>query len=335
MSRRGWVLFALMSVLWGIPYLMIKVAVEAGISVPMVVFARTALGAVLLLPPAFWGGRGRGTPAALRRHWRTILVFATLEIIGPWALLSDAERHLSSSMTGLLIAAVPIVGVVLARAAATWNGRRRDGSGRDEAGAEVERLGAGRWAGLLLGLAGVAVLAWPHLGGNARSIGEIMLVVLGYSIAPTILARRLGDVPSLPLTAACLTLAALIYVGPAAATWPEAVPDGTVLAALAGLGVVCTALAFVIFFELIREVGTSRAMVFTYINPAVAVLAGVLFLDEPLTGGIVGAFVLILGGCVLATSRRAQDPPGGTGRPDEPGPDVPADTLGRGTPAIQ
>jgi drug/metabolite transporter (DMT)-like permease len=301
-SRRGWVLFALMSVLWGIPYLMIKVAVEGGISVPVLVFARTALGAALLLPLAIWSASGTGALAALRRRWRAIIAFAAFEIIGPWALMADAERHLSSSLTGLLIAAVPIVGVVLALLVATWNGRRRRGDMAPVEGAE--RLGAGRWSGLLLGLAGVAVLAWPHLGGgSARAVGEIMLVVLGYSIAPMIAARRLGDVPSLPLTAACLTLAALVYAAPAAATWPDERPDGTVLAALTGLGLVCTAMAFLVFFELIREAGTSRAMVFTYVNPAVAMLAGVLVLGESLTAMMLGAFVLILGGSVLATSR--------------------------------
>ncbi|MFF5262496.1 DMT family transporter [Actinomadura viridis] len=286
MSRRGWVLFALMSVLWGIPYLLIKVAVE-DVSVPVLVFARTALGAAVLLPLALWGGGG-GHLRTLRRHWKPLLAFAVLEIIGPWALLSDAERHLSSSMTGLLIAAVPIVGVLLARLTG-----------------DAERLGPARWCGLLLGLAGVGVLAAPHLGGgSAWALGEIMLVVLGYSIAPMIAVRRLGDVPSLPMTAACLTFAALVYTAPAAATWPRSLPDGTVLAALAGLGVVCTAVAFLVFFELIREVGTSRAMVFTYVNPAVAVTAGVLLLDEPLTGTIIAAFALILCGSVLATLHR-------------------------------
>lgn len=306
MSRRGWVLFALMGVVWGIPYLMIKVAVEDGVSVPVLVFARTALGAVVLLPLAMWGGAarrgGRSGLDLLRRHWRPLLAFAALEILGPWALLSDAERHLSSSMTGLLIAAVPIVGVALARLT----------------GGEVERLGPGRWFGLLLGLAGVGVLAAPHLeGGSAWAIGEIILVVLGYSIAPMIAARRLADVPSLWTTAVCLTFAALVYAGPAAATWPGAVPDGTVLAALAGLGVVCTALAFVAFLELIREVGTSRAMVFTYVSPAVAVTAGVVLLGEPLTGTILVAFTLILCGSVLATGRwgteTSPEPVGGLG----------------------
>jgi drug/metabolite transporter (DMT)-like permease len=308
------VLFALMSVLWGIPYLMIKVAVEGGISVPVLVFARTALGAAVLLPLVVRGGAGGrkgGGLGTLRRHWRPILAFAALEILGPWALLSDAERHLSSSMTGLLIAAVPIVGLVLARLLETWERARGDAA----AGGGGERLGAARWVGLLLGLGGVGVLAAPHLeGGSAWAIGEIMLVVLGYSIAQ--------------MTVACLTLAALVYAAPAAATWPESMPDGTVLAALAGLGIVCTALAFVVFFELIREAGTSRAMVFTYVNPAVAVAAGVLFLDEPLTGTIAAAFVLILCGSVLATGSRPQPD-----LPPEPAPQADADAEPQTEPA--
>ncbi len=287
MSRRGWVLFALMSVLWGIPYLLIKVAVD-GVSVPVLVFARTAIGAAVLLPLA-WRAGGFGT--AVRRHWPALLVFAVVEILGPWALLSDAERRLTSSMTGLLVAAVPIIAVVLGMLVG-----------------DAERLGPVRWAGLFIGLVGVGVLAAPHLGGgSAWAIGEVMLVALGYAIAPMIAMRRLGEVPTLQLTAACLAFAALAYTAPAALTWPSSPPDGRVLVALAALGVVCTAIAFIVFFELIREVGTSRGMVFTYVNPAVAVAAGVVFLDEPLNGTILASFALILGGSVLATAHRAPD----------------------------
>ena len=288
MSARGWFLFALMSVVWGIPYLMIKVAVEA-VSPSMVVFTRCALGAALLLPFAIRQG---GVPATLRRHWRPLLAFACIEIIGPWWTLTDAERHLSSSTAGLLIAGVPIVGVALARF-----------FGRAETEAEAEHLGARRLTGLLLGLAGVATLTLPHLtGGDARSLGEVLLTVLGYATAPLIAARWLRDVPSLQLTAACLTLAALVYAPAAALTWPAAVPSAEVLVALAALGAICTAVAFVAFLELIKEVGPTRATVFTYVNPAVAVAAGALFLDERLTPGVLAAFLLILAGSVLATA---------------------------------
>jgi drug/metabolite transporter (DMT)-like permease len=295
MSARGWILFALMSVIWGIPYLMIKVAGD-GVSVPVVVFARTAIGALILLPLALSGLR------TLRGHARPLLAFAACEIIGPWALLTDAERHLSSSMTGLLIAAVPAVAVVMARLA----------GGREE-------LGARRWTGLAVGLGGVAVLAAPQLsGGSAWSVTEVLLTALGYAAAPLIAARYLRDIPTLPLTVGCLSLGAIGYALPAAATWPAELPATKVLMALAGLGVICTALGFVLFFELIREVGTSRAMVFTYVNPAVAVTAGVVFLDEPLTGTIVAAFALILGGSFLATGGSRADAGRMTITADEP-----------------
>jgi drug/metabolite transporter (DMT)-like permease len=258
----------------------------AEVSAPVLVLARTSVGAAVLIPLALRAGG----LALARRHWPWMLAFAAMEMIGPWWLISDAERRLSSSMAGLMIAAVPIVAALLAR----FFG-------------ETERLGTVRVTGLSLGLVGVALLALPHLGGGTTvSVLELLLVAVGYATAPLIAAHRMADVPGVPLAAACLTVAALVYVGPAVATWPVAVPSGRVLAALAGLAVVCTALAFVVFFALIREVGATRAMVFTYVNPAVAVAAGVLLLDEPLTQVMIAAFVLILGGSVLATWRRRE-----------------------------
>ncbi|HEX4250096.1 MAG TPA: EamA family transporter [Pseudonocardia sp.] len=304
MSRRGWVLFGAMCLLWGIPYLMIKIAV-GGVSVPVLVFLRTGIGALVLLPLAF----RPGALASLRAHWRPLLAFAGLEIIGPWYLLSDAERHLSSGLTGLLIAAVPIIGVLVAR-----------GFG------DTTRLGPMRWTGLGLGLAGVVLLAAPHLsGGTAWPVVELLLVAVGYATAPVIAARQLADVPNLLMTASCLGLAALVYAVPAALTWPTALPSGPVLFSLGALAVVCTALAFVLFFELIREVGPARAVVFTYVNPAVAVAAGVLLLGEPLTTAVVAAFVLILSGSVLATARQREKVPAAVVAQPCPALDSPAD----------
>ncbi|KKD08356.1 membrane protein [Streptomyces sp. WM6386] len=281
MTARGWFLFSLMGVVWGIPYLMIKVAVEAPLSPSFVVFTRCALGAALLLPFAV-----KGLGGTVRRAWKPMLAFACIEIIGPWFTLTDAERHLSSSTAGLLIAGVPIVGVALAR----FFG-------------DTERLGARRVTGLGLGLTGVGVLTVPHLtGGDARSLAELLVTVVGYATAPLIAARHLRNVPSLQLTASCLGLAALVYATPAAMTWPSTAPSPTVLLALAGLGVICTAVAFVAFLELIKEVGPTRSTVITYVNPAVAVAAGALFLDEKLTVGGGASFALILAGSVLATA---------------------------------
>jgi drug/metabolite transporter (DMT)-like permease len=132
----------------------------------------------------------------------------------------------------------------------------------------------------------------------------VLLVAVGYASAPLIAARKLADVPALPMTVACLSLAALVYTPAAIVAWPHRMPSGQVLAALAALGIVCTACAFIIFLQLIREVGTSRAMVFTYINPAVAVAAGVIVLSEPFTATMAASFVLILTGCLLATGQQ-------------------------------
>src|SRR5579875_3297396 len=282
-----------MCLVWGIPYLLIKVAV-GGVAVPVVVFARTALGAVILLPLALRSGQ----LSTLRRHWRPLVAFAALEMIGPWGLLSQAERRLPSSLAGLLIAAVPIISVVIARLTGG-----------------TERLSLRRWAGLIIGLAGVAVLAAPNLrGGSGWSVAEVLLVAIGYASAPLIAARKLADVPALPMTAACLSLAALAYTPAAILDWPHRMPPGRVLAALAALGVLCTACAFIVFLALIREAGTSRAMVFTYINPAVAVAAGVTLLAEPFTVTIVASFALIITGCLLATGSQHDQPPEGTTR---------------------
>jgi drug/metabolite transporter (DMT)-like permease len=281
-TARGWLLFAAMSVLWGIPYLLIKIAVD-GVSAPVLVFARTAIGAAVLIPLAL----SRSAWAPVLRSWKPVLTFAFFEIVAAWLMLSDAERHISSSLTGLLIAASPIIAAVLDR---LTGGERR--------------LGAKRIAGLAVGLAGVAVLAGPEIsGGSAWPVAEVLLVATCYAIAPLVAGRHLADVPALPMTAACLGVAAVVYAGPAAATWPTVMPSTRVLLAVATLAVVCTAVAFIVFFALIREIGPTRALVFTYVNPAVALAAGVLVLAEPLTPWNVAGLALILGGSVLATRR--------------------------------
>jgi drug/metabolite transporter (DMT)-like permease len=204
-------------------------------------------------------------------------------------------------MTGLLIASVPIITVILARLTGG-----------------TDRLTAVRWAGLLIGLAGVAVLAGRGaLGGDVWSVAQVLLVALCYSTGPLIANRKLSELPVLAVNAFSLSFAAIVYAPAAALTWPSSVPSVQVLASLVALAVICTALAFVLFFQLIAEVGPSRAVVFTYVNPAVAVALGVAVLGEPLTVEMVAAFVLILAGSVLATrpgrpavrSRRRAGPP--------------------------
>jgi drug/metabolite transporter (DMT)-like permease len=286
-SRRGWVLFAAMCVIWGIPYLLIKVAVEE-LAPSTMVLARTGLAALILLPIAVAQGQLRG----LGKVWLALIAYTLVEICGPFLLLARAETRLSSSLTGLLIAAVPIVGAVLVRV----SGGRVPG-GR-------ERLGARRLIGLLLGVAGVAALVGLDVEtDDLVAVLAVAGVVLGYAIGPIILARRLAEQPGLGVVAASLTLAALVYLPAGVAQAPSAWPSGRVLAAVLVLAVICTGLAFLVFFELIAEVGPARATVITYLNPAVAVLLGVLVLDERFTAVTALGFVLVLSGAVLATGR--------------------------------
>jgi drug/metabolite transporter (DMT)-like permease len=290
MSRRGWILFAAMCVIWGIPYLLIKVAVEE-LHPTTLVLARTALGALILVPIAFATGQFRGL-WALRGP---LVLYTLVEICGPFVLLGYAETHLTSSLTGLLVSAVPLVGAVIAR----FTGQR-------------ERLGPWRLAGLLLGVAGVAALVGLDLGtAQVPALLAMVGVAFGYAIGPVILTRRLSEQPGLGVVAASLAIAALVYLPVGTLQAPDAWPSGDVVAAVTVLAVVCTALAFLVFFRLIAEVGPPRATVITYVNPAVAVLLGVVVLDEAFTLGTAIGFVLVLAGSVLATS-------GGRRRPEEP-----------------
>jgi drug/metabolite transporter (DMT)-like permease len=282
-----------MSLIWGIPYLLIKVA-DSGVAPPVLVLARVAIGAALLIPIAI----RRHELAPLLPHWRWLVLFALVEIITPWLLLSEAETRLSSSLSGLLIASVPILVAVFGLLT----------GGQD-------RLTPVRWVGLLVGLGGVALLVVSGgTNGDAGAVVEVLAVAVCYSIGPLIAARKLSELPSLGMTAACLAFAAIVYAPIAAVTWPHTVPAAKVLASLAGLAVISTALAFVLFFALIAEAGPARASVITYVNPAVAVALGVLVLGERLTVPMAIAFVLILGGSVLATRAARQR---GRGTSDE------------------
>lgn len=282
MSRRGWLLFVAMCVIWGIPYLLIKVAIDE-LAPSTLVLARTALATLLLLPIAL----ARGHLRPLLPRWRPLLAFALVEICVPWLLLGFAEQHISSSLTGLLVAAVPLVGAVLARFSA-----------------DHEPLGARRTAGLLAGIAGVAALVGFEVGAtDVRAVLAVGVVAVCYAVGPVILSRSLRNLPGLAVIAVSLGVAALLYVPAGLAQAPHHWPSAKVVGAVLVLAVVCTAVAFLVFFQLIAEVGPARSTVITYVNPAVAVLLGVLVLDESFTVATAVGFVLILGGSVLATGR--------------------------------
>jgi drug/metabolite transporter (DMT)-like permease len=302
-------LFAALGIIWGIPYLLIKVADE-GVSVPVLVWARVTIGAAILVPVAIIRRRP-GDVQLIKTHARWLVAFALVEIIAPWALLSQAERRLPSGTTGLLIAAVPVIGALLAMATGG------------------ERLTKLRWAGLLIGFGGVALLAVESAGwvggggGDLPSILLVLVVAVCYAIGPMIANTKLTAIAPITVNAVCLSFAAIVYSPFAALTWPSVLPTARVLASLATLGAVCTAMALVLLFLLVAEVGPARAVVITYINPAVAVALGALVLGETVTVVTVVSFVAILGGSVLATALKRQPAPTSS----------PADLAGPRTPA--
>jgi drug/metabolite transporter (DMT)-like permease len=280
MTRRGLVLFGLMSVIWGIPYLFIRVAV-AEISPAVLVLARTALAAAILLPIALV----RVDLRPVLARWRWLVAFAVVEIAIPWIALGSAEQHLSSSLTGLLIAGVPLVGTALALAT----------GGADRVG----RVGL---LGLLIGLVGVAaIVGSDYSTTDPIALLEIAIVVVGYAVGPAILSRRLDGLPSVGVMALSLAMCAIIYVPIAAAQWPSSIPSPNVLASVAILAIVCTAAALLVFAALIDEIGPVRATIITYINPAVAAVLGVLVLHETFTLPMGIGLALVIAGSALAT----------------------------------
>ena len=271
-----------MCVIWGIPYLFIRVAVQE-MSPAVLVLCRTAAGAAILVPIALF--RGELAPALAR--WRPVLLFAGIEIGVPWISLSSAEQHISSSLAGLLIAGVPLVTTIVSPVF----GNR-------------EQLGPVNLAGLGVGLVGVvAIVGFDFSASGPLPLLEMAAVVVGYAVAPVILVRYLSGVPAMGVTAVALSACALAYAPFGLLTWPHAVPTMNAIGAVLVLALVCTALGFLVFFALVAEVGAVRATVFTYINPAVAAALGVAVLHESFTIGMGVGFVLVIIGSALATRR--------------------------------
>ena len=282
MSRRGWILFLLLGFIWGLPYLLIKVAVDE-LTPPVIIFLRVFIAAAVLIPIAW----KKGYLSQLSGHWPWIIGFALIEMAGPFGALTYAEIRLSSSMTGLLVAAVPIVAAIIA-----WR------LGMDD------RLTGTRLAGLGIGILGVAALVGLDVtGGDIGSVAALMITVVGYALGPIIVARKLTEVPALAAIAMAVLINAIIYAPFAYFTWPTSSVSAITWTSVIALGLICTALAFILFFALVAEVGPARTTVITYINPAVAVVLGIVILSEPITAGLLIGFPLILLGSFLATRK--------------------------------
>jgi drug/metabolite transporter (DMT)-like permease len=282
MSKRGAILFLSLGLIWGIPYLLIKVSVEY-LSPEVIIFLRVFLAAMILMPVVI----KRSYLRQLKGHWKWVFVFAIVEIAFPFGALTFAEINLSSSMTGLLIAAVPIVSAIFA-----WR------LGIDD------RITGNRVLGLAIGIVGVASLVGLDVTGSELfSVALLGITVVGYALGPIIVSQKLSQAPALAAIAMAMVINSVIYAPLAFFSRPtESVPVNVWLA-VAVLGAVCTALAFLLFFSLVAEVGPARTTVITYINPAVAVILGVLVLSEPITLGLIIGFPLILLGSFLATRK--------------------------------
>ena len=287
MTRTGWIIFAAVSVVWGMPYLFIKIAVDEGMSPAFVSFFRVALAAAVLLPLAWRTGALRGLRASLV----PLVAFAVSEVVLPFPLIAFGEQHVASSLAAIIIAALPLTIALLAI--------RFDAE---------ERATGGRLAGLFVGLGGVVVLFGIDVAGDADElIGALCILgaTIGYAIGPMIIKRSLaGAGDPLGMMAVSLAISAVLLLPAAIVSAPSGTPSGAAIRALVVLGVVCTALAFVLWFTLIAEVGPSRASIVTYINPVVAVALGVAFLGESLSAGAIAGLLLILAGSWLSTGGR-------------------------------
>jgi drug/metabolite transporter (DMT)-like permease len=286
-TKRALFLFAALGIAWGIPYLLIKIAVGE-VSPAVVVFGRSLIGAVLLLPLAIY----RKQVLVVLKRWPLLLIFTAVEIVIPWIFLSTAEQHLPSSTAGLLLAAVPLVGVPVAflfgrPARLTWS----------------------NWVGIALGMLGVAALVGLDVAGS-ELVGVVLLiaVVVGYAIGPVIQSRWMADLPSIGVVALALGVAAIanIPIVLFSGGFPAAWPSTPAIVSIVLLGAVCSALALVLMFALVAEVGPMRMTTVTYLNPAVAIIAGALVLGEEITIWTVIGFVLVIGGSFLVNRKRKE-----------------------------
>ncbi len=290
MTRRAWGAFAVASVIWGVPYLFIEIAVRHGVTPPALAWGRVTLGAIVLLALAWRAG----TLPSLHGRWRWLLAYAVAEICIPFPMLAFGESRVPSSLAAIMVATVPLIGALLAM--------RFDHS---------ERPTPVRAVGLLIGFCGVIALVGLDVAGHRGEllgIGAIMLTATGYAIGPMLVKHRMAGLDPRASQGASLGIAAVLLLPVALLDPPHHVPTAGAIWSVIALGLLCTAGGFVVYAILIGEAGSSRATVITYVNPVVAVTLGVLLLGEQPGAGAIAGLLLILAGGWLATDGRL--PPG-------------------------
>lgn len=284
MSRKGTILFIALSVIWGIPYLFIRVAIDE-LDPTVVIFARSLPAAVLLL---LWSWK-RGVLRSNLKYWKAATLFAAVEMIFPWWLITAAEKDISSGLTGVLLATVPLAGVLIARVQGDSNA-----------------LNSKRLLGLLTGIVGVFLLVGFNPGKESVAlipVAMVLVAAIGYAFGPVVINRVLAGADDGTVIAMSLTVVSVVYAPLAFILRPTQSTTVSAWVAVAILAIVCTTIAFLVFFALINEVGPIRATLVTYINPAVALLLGIIFLSEPITPGLIIGFPLVLAGSWIASRK--------------------------------
>jgi drug/metabolite transporter (DMT)-like permease len=289
-SQKGIILFSLAGIFWGLPYFFIALALES-FSTPSIVFLRTLLGALVLIPYATLTG---GLRPALKA-WPYVLIFGAVEMVGPWFLITEAEKHISSGLAGLLIATVPFFAVAILAIFL-----------KDREALRLKPL-----SGMIIGFAGVATLVGIDTFTGVINPLYVLMVVLaavGYAIAPIVANIKLHEVPTAGVIGVSMAFVALVYAPFSVPSLPQELTVATpsALMAVVVLGLVCSAAAFVIFFMLIKEIGPAKSTLITYVNTAVALLLGIVFLNEPITVGLLVGIPLITIGLVLAGGRERE-----------------------------
>lgn len=291
MSRRALVLFLAVGVAWGVPYYFIAIATSS-FSTPSIVWLRVTIGAAILLPIVIRRGELRAT----LKHWPGVLLFAVLEMVGPWYLITEAERTTASSLAGLMMTTIPFIAAFIT---GTFLGDRA-------------ARHPGTIAGLIIGFLGVFSLVGIDAFSGAIQLGPVLMLAFSavcYAIAPIVAGRTMPNVSGLSLSAVALGMVSFVYTPFAAATLPADIASGPTVEswiAVMVLGAISSALAFVLFFNLITHVGPRRATLITYLNLLVASVLGIVFLHEPITPGIVIGLPLVVIGSYLAGKDRTE-----------------------------
>jgi len=288
MSRKGWALFALVGLLWGVPYLFMKVAVDE-LATPVIVFSRLLIGAIVLVPLALYEGTLR--PAF--KYWKYIALYAIAEMVIPWSLITNAQKELSSGVVALLVATVPIWATLFAHHTG------------DSTAAHRTRI-----FGIAIGLIGILFLVgFETLNdvGNIRALIQVLVASASYAYAVNMITRKAPETSGVAINGIAMALSTVIFAPFAFTHLPSQKPSNDAVLATIGLGVICTALAFWVFFIVLKEIGSARASLVVYPNTAVAVMLGIFLLDEQLTLAIVIGLPMVLLGSYFA-SRKPSTP---------------------------